>query len=94
MQIITQNKIGSITITEDIIRNSVSSYASFNPNYKLVHLQINKNEAERFVFMLYFTTTKYTKIVDEVDALITFVQKQIRNNLQLFGFIIIAQISK
>jgi hypothetical protein len=94
MQAITQNKIGTITLTESIIRSSVTSYAQYNSNFKLVSLEINQNDINRFVFVLTFHAKKYTKIISDVDALTSYIQKQIEKNLQLFGATVIVKISR
>jgi PHP family Zn ribbon phosphoesterase len=93
MKAITQNKIGTITITESAIRSSITNYAQFNSNYKLSNLEINEIENNRFVFTLILSTTKYKKMIDDIDALVSYIQKQVEKNLQLFGSTIIVKIS-
>jgi hypothetical protein len=93
MKAVTQNKIGNITLDESVIRSSIVNYAQINPNYKLIDLQIKQNEINRFIFVLTFTSTKLKKIVEDLDALIPHIQKQIEKNLQLFGSTVIVKIS-
>ncbi|MDR0674868.1 MAG: hypothetical protein LBF36_01210 [Mycoplasmataceae bacterium] len=93
MQVVTQNRIGSITLTEGIIRFSVLNYARFNTSYKLIDLEIHQNEINRFFFVLTFATNKYTKMIDDINAIISYIQKQIEKNLQLFGSTLIVKIS-
>jgi hypothetical protein len=94
MKAITQNKIGTITLEESVIRDSISNYVNFNKSYKLIDLHVRQNEVNRFIFILTFSTASYKTIVTDLDALTSHIQKQIEKNLQLFGSTIIAKISE
>jgi hypothetical protein len=93
MQVVTQNKIGTITLTESVIRQSIIGYVQSNPNYKIVNFTINENENNRYIFVINLTTSKFDKMVEDIDTLVSYIQKQIEKNLQLFGSTIIVKIN-
>ncbi|MDR3330350.1 MAG: hypothetical protein LBS76_03655 [Mycoplasmataceae bacterium] len=94
MSAVTQNKIGTITLTDELIRQSVMGFASENKHYKLIDLSIQQNETNRFSFYLTYASKnkKTNTIVSDLDELVNNINKMIESNLQIFGSIILAKI--
>ncbi|MDR3257419.1 MAG: hypothetical protein LBT17_01335 [Mycoplasmataceae bacterium] len=87
----TQNKIGTITLTDELIKEAVTSFANNNKNYKLTNLTIQQNETNRFSFSLFYTSKIKTTLVADIDSLVGYVSRMIESNLQIFGSVILVK---
>ncbi|MDR0739561.1 MAG: hypothetical protein LBF00_01575 [Mycoplasmataceae bacterium] len=93
MSAITQNRKGTITLTDGFIKQSVIGYVKSFTSTKLIDVEIKQNEINRFVFTLFLKDSHKENFTSELDALCTYVSKMVRTNLQIYGSIIIAQIT-
>jgi hypothetical protein len=94
MSAIVQNKYGTITLTDELIKQAVTSFANTNKKYKLVDLSIQQNETNRFSFSLTYISKIKTTLVTDVDSLVNYVSEMIESNLQIFGSFILAKIGQ
>jgi hypothetical protein len=93
MGAITQNKIGAIQLTDDIIRQSILNYVKSSKLNEPVSIDIKQNDTNRFIFTIIFKNGKNKNFINDLDYLCSYVLKMIETNLQIFGSIVIGQIS-
>ncbi|MDR1234497.1 MAG: hypothetical protein LBJ97_00225 [Mycoplasmataceae bacterium] len=93
MGAITQNKIGTIQLTDDIIRQSILNYVKSSKLNEPVSIDIKQNDTNRFIFTIVFKNGKNKNFINDLDSLCSYVLKMIETNLQIFGSIVIGQIS-
>jgi hypothetical protein len=91
MGAITQNKIGTITLTDELIKQAVTSFANTNKNYKLTDLSIQQNETNRFSFSLVYKSKIKSTLVTDIDSIVNYISKMIESNLQIFGSVILVK---
>ncbi|MDR1991844.1 MAG: hypothetical protein LBP70_03920 [Mycoplasmataceae bacterium] len=93
MKYVIQNKIGKITLDQNIIRQSIIKMATINSAYKVIDFKMEQKKQQEFIFVLTFTPLLKQNILKDLDVMVSDIVKNIQQKLEIFNPIVIARIS-
>ncbi|MDR2823398.1 MAG: hypothetical protein LBV37_02590 [Mycoplasmataceae bacterium] len=88
MDHIYENKIGLITIEEDLLKLTIQKIGERFTYFKLVNVEISQDSTKHFYFALDYSGVIHPTFVEDVSELLAQLKKMIERNLKIYDSVI------